>query len=64
MDTNERQMTFSEWGRKYPWHVSGPQQAKYPTDQSGNCACNCDWCRQVGEHLSTMKAHWGEWEGG
>lgn len=50
----DKASTYTEWGIRYPWHVS---DTPYPKDKNGNCACKCVYCRRRGEHKATRKAH-------
>lgn len=49
--------TYTEWWIKYPWHVSGEMEGKYPHDEQGNCTCTCKYCTEMYEHKATKNGH-------
>ena len=53
----DKALSYTEWAIKYPWHVSGPREFKYPKDKRGNCTCRCVYCRKRGVHKTTRAAH-------
>ena len=50
----DKALSYTQWGIKYPWHVSA---IPYPKDKDGNCTCKCVYCRKRGKHKSTRVAH-------
>ena len=53
----DKALSYTQWAIKYPWHVSGTMDGKYPRTASGKCACKCVYCRQRGVHGATRVAH-------
>jgi hypothetical protein len=48
--------SYTQWWIKYPWHVSGELEGQYPSDEHGNCTCQCKGCLKH-EHKATKQAH-------
>lgn len=53
----DKALTYTQWYIKYPWHVSGSKEGKYPHDRAGNCTCRCQYCVARGKHKATRAAH-------
>jgi hypothetical protein len=48
------QETYTQWAAKHVYHVSNEP---YPKDKNGNCTCDCEYCKERGEHKATLEAH-------
>jgi hypothetical protein len=49
--------TYTQWYIQFPWHVSGDKEYQYPKDDHGDCTCQCEYCKKMGAHKATRKAH-------
>ena len=49
-----REETYTQWAVKYSWHVS---DEPYPSNQEGDCTCDCEHCHARGAHKANREAH-------
>lgn len=47
---------YTAWAIRYPWHVGGSMQGKYPKDSKGYCTCKCTYCKSR-KHKATLTGH-------
>ena len=53
---------YTQWAIKYPWHVSGAKEGKYPKDSKGYCTCTCQYCKRKTHKVTTRLALIPFWE--
>ena len=48
----DKKLNFTQWGIKYPWHIS---MKPYPVNEKGYCQCQCYYCLVHGQHQHPEK---------